>query len=848
MSVIKRNGQKEIISFDKILKRVKNLGRVDSRWTFSAVLRVNYTTLAMKIIDRLYHEIKTTEIDELTAQQCASLATEHPDYDILASRVLISNHQKSTLSTFTQIVSNLYNYRDIHDKHTPLISEKMYEIVCNKSEEIESFFDYDRDFLIDYFGFKTLERAYLMKINGIIVERPQHMWMRVAIGIHGCNLEKVKITYDLMSNKFFTHATPTLFNAGTPRPQCSSCYLIAMADDSIEGIYSTLMDCAKISKWAGGIGMHIHNIRGRGSHIRGTNGNSNGIVPMLRVYNNTARYVDQGGGRRSGSFAIYLEPWHTDIQHFLEMKKNHGDEEARARDLFYALWIPDLFMKRVEENAEWTLMCPDQCPRLADCYGDDFEQLYKKYESEGKGTKKISARTLWFKILDSQIETGTPYMLYKDACNKKSNQKNLGTIKSSNLCTEIIEYSNKDETAVCNLASLGLPMFVSDDKIFDYEKLHEVTKIVTENLNKVIDINFYPTSKTRRSNYLHRPIGIGVQGLADVFAKMDIAFHSDAAKQINIKIFETLYHAAVEKSCELSAERSEAIKRLLSTYNKMWRFLDNTPSCRRCVIEKGLRDVDGYNIMMEDLKKVQPVLNEILQCRDHIHTFPNCAGTYSSFVGSPASHGFLQFDLWNVQPNSRYDWHALKRKIKQHGMRNSLLMAPMPTASTSQILGNNECFEPFTSNIYTRRTLAGEFIRINKYLIAELAALGLWNEDIKNSIIEHKGSIQQLDIIPQKIRHKFKIVWEIPMKFIIEMSRDRGAFICQSQSLNLWMKDPNYKSLTAMHFFSWKQGLKTGLYYLRSRAKASPQQFTIAPKKNNVEENNDPPQCDMCSG
>jgi len=840
MSVIKRNGQKEIISFDKILKRVKNLGKDE--------LRINYTTLAMKIIDRLYHEIKTTEIDELTAQQCASLATEHPDYDILASRVLISNHQKSTPAAFTKVVANLYNYRDIHDKHTPLISKEMYEIVCNNSDMIESFFDYERDFLIDYFGFKTLERAYLMKINKVIVERPQHMWMRVAIGIHGSNLEKVKITYDLMSKKYFTHATPTLFNAGTPRPQCSSCYLIAMAEDSIEGIYGTLMDCAKISKWAGGIGLHIHNIRGRGSHIRGTNGNSNGIVPMLRVYNNTARYVDQGGGRRHGSFAVYLEPWHTDIEDFLEMKKNHGDEEARARDLFYALWIPDLFMKRVESDTDWTLMCPDHCPGLADCYGDDFEQLYKKYESEGKGIKKISARTLWFKILDSQIETGTPYMLYKDACNKKSNQKNLGTIKSSNLCTEIIEYSNKDETAVCNLASLGLPMFVRDDKTFDYDKLHEVTKIVTENLDKVIDVNFYPTPKTRRSNYLHRPIGIGVQGLADVFAKMDIAFYSDEAKQINIKIFETLYHAAVEKSCELSQQRTEAIKYLVTTYEKLWRFLDKDPSCRQYITEEGLRDKEGYEITMEHLNKYHPIRNEILQCRDKFSTFPNCAGAYSSFAGSPASHGFLQFDLWNVQPNSRYNWDELKQKIKQHGMRNSLLMAPMPTASTSQILGNNECFEPFTSNIYTRRTLAGEFIRINKYLISELATLGLWNEDVKNSIIEHKGSIQQLDIIPENIRQKFKIVWEIPMKFIIEMARDRGAFICQSQSLNLWMKDPNYKSLTAMHFFSWKQGLKTGLYYLRSRAKASPQQFTIVPKNNKIEEDNEPPQCEMCSG
>ena len=840
MSVIKRNGEKKTISFDKILLRVKNLSKDG--------LQINFTTLAMKIIDRLYDEIPTSKIDELTAQQCASLATHHHHYDILASRVLISNHQKNTTSSFTEVIQRLYHYKDIHLKHTPLIHKDFYNIVQQNTAFIESLFDYERDFLIDYFGFKTLERAYLMKINGVVVERPQHMWMRVAIGIHGNNMEKVKTTYDLMSNKYFTHATPTLFNAGTPRPQCSSCYLIAMADDSIKGIYSTLMDCAQISKWAGGIGLHIHNIRGRGSHIRGTNGNSNGIVPMLRVYNDTARYVDQGGGRRHGSFAIYLEPWHTDIDSFLEMKKNHGDEEARARDLFYALWIPDLFMKRVKEDGEWTLMCPDHCPGLSDCYGEEFNILYKKYEENQLGSKTIKARSLWFKILDSQIETGTPYMLYKDACNKKSNQKNLGTIKSSNLCTEIIEYSDENETAVCNLASLGLTMYVREDKTFDYEKLHEVTKVVTDNLNKVIDINYYPTAKTKRSNYLHRPIGIGVQGLADVFAKMDIPFHSEEAKTINIKIFETLYHAAVEKSCELAAERTDGIKQLASSYNKMWKFLDNgNPICREYIKEEGLRGDNGYNEMEELLDKYNPIFNEIQQYKMHKHTYPNCAGAYSSFAGSPVSYGLLQFDLWDFKPNSRYDWGAIKANIKQYGIRNSLLLAPMPTASTSQILGNNECFEPFTSNIYTRRTLAGEFIRVNKYLIEELTELGLWNEEIKNSIIEHKGSIQHLEIIPEKLRKKFKIVWEIPMKHIIEMSRDRGVFICQSQSLNLWARDPNYQSLTAMHFFSWKCGLKTGMYYLRSRAKAAPQQFTIEPKKNppTYEEEEG---CEMCSG
>ena len=838
MSVIKRNGEKEVISFDKILKRVTNLGKDE--------LKINYTTLAMKIIDRLYHEIPTTEIDELTAQQCASLATEHPDYDILASRVLISNHQKSTPSTFTQVIDNLYNYKDIHNKHTPLVSKKIYEIVCKNSNEIESFFDYERDFLIDYFGFKTLERAYLMKINGVIVERPQHMWMRVAIGIHGSNLEKVKMTYELMSNKYFTHATPTLFNAGTPRPQCSSCYLIAMADDSIEGIYSTLMDCAQISKWAGGIGMHIHNIRGRGSHIRGTNGNSNGIVPMLRVYNNTARYVDQGGGRRHGSFAVYLEPWHTDIEDFLEMKKNHGDEEARARDLFYALWIPDLFMKRVESDTEWTLMCPDHCPGLADCYGDEFESLYKQYESEGRGTKKISARALWFKILDSQIETGTPYMLYKDACNRKSNQKNLGTIKSSNLCTEIIEYSNKDETAVCNLASLGLPMFVRADKTFNYEKLHEVTKIVTENLDKVIDINFYPTEKTKRSNYLHRPIGIGVQGLADVFAKMDIAFHSDEAKLVNIKIFETLYHASVEKSCELSQLRSEAIKRLVTTYNKMWRFLDDNPSCRQYVMEEGLRGVDGYDSMEQDLVKYSPILNEIKQCRDSLHMFPNCAGAYSSFAESPASRGILQFDLWGVEPNSRYNWGELKQKIKMYGMRNSLLMAPMPTASTSQIMGYNECFEPYTSFLYTRSTLAGQFEVVNHKLLRDLIGLGLWNKEMKNKMLLDDGSIQNIPEIPDRIKAIYKNSWDLSNKTLIDMSADRGAYVCQSQSLNLSIAEPTFKSLSSMHFYSWKKGLKTGIYYLRTKPKTTAQKFTVEPEKKAPQENALP--CDSCSG
>ena len=829
--VIKRNGEKQPVSFDKILARIKAKCHGD--------LNVNQTQLTSKIISRLYDGIKTTEIDELTAQQCASLATTHPDYGILASRILISNHQKNTTADFAMIISRLYHFTDALGNNHPLISKELYDTINDpyKSGKIQSWFDFNRDYLLDYFGFKTLERAYLMKINGEIVERPQHMWMRVALGIHGDDLESAKQTYDLMSNKYFTHATPTLFNSGTPRPQMSSCYLLAMEKDSIEGIYNTLKDCALISKWAGGIGLHMSNIRASGSHIRGTNGTSNGIVPMLRVFNDTARYVDQGGGKRSGSFAIYIEPWHGDIESFLDMKKNHGDEEQRARDLFYALWIPDLFMQRVKDDKEWTLMCPDRCPGLADVYGDKFTELYESYEKENRGIKVVKARDIWFKILDSQIETGNPYMLYKNACNSKSNQKNLGTIKSSNLCTEIIEYSDENETAVCNLASIALARFVkytvpSDDKkivvhtkrkckwckrakkffnsrnikfeeilyegeepiyrflqeyntfpqifigdhkiggfadlnncsifkpYYDYDKLHEITKVITANLNKVIDVNFYPTEKTRRSNMRHRPIGLGVQGLADTYALMNVPYHSKEAKIINSQIFETIYHAALEKSMELAKE----------------------------------------------------------------------SGYYETFPGSPASKGILQFDMWNV-PATRYNWDVLKAQIVTHGLKNSLLVAPMPTASTSQILGFNECFEPFTNNIYVRRTIAGEFVVVNKYLLGELIDLDLWTDEIKNKIIADNGSIQKIDTIPAHIKEKYKIVWEIPMKHILEMCADRGAFICQSQSTNLWMKDPTYNKLNAMHFFSWKKGLKTGIYYLRTKAKAAPQQFTIEPDK-----------------
>ena len=1201
--VIKRNGNREPVSFDKILKRIKTLGQEKSK------LHVNYTSLCQKIIDQLYDDITTQEIDELTAQQCASLSTTHPDYGVLASRILISNHHKMVDENYLSVVEKLYNNTDIHNIKTPIISESLYNTVREHHETIQSWFDFDKDYLLDYFGFKTLERAYLLKINKQIVERPQHMWMRVALGIHGDDLEKAKETYEMMSSKYFTHATPTLFNAGTPRPQLSSCYLIAMESDSINGIYNTLGDCAAISKWAGGIGMHIHNIRGAGSHIRGTNGTSNGIVPMLRVFNNTARYVDQcvlpettiyttegpkeiqfcesnktqifttngpevienvlehpyegemlsintshgfcpltitpehpvyclpgqqkglnydviknrlnknlvqmewvdakdlteddmlvfsvptyekdissiseedcymyglllgdgnmdnrstscyvslhttnksknlefikqyltnkciqyvvseennttrirwgktinlpfryatlydtnkekrvhedwinlpiekskyivkglidsdgckykeitfdttskqlaeslkylllkmkvpvggyirnrigenkkisyclrvpkteeiadllkienlededeftkfftynnmifsritsittnkyqgtlydlqmrkthdymihngvvhnGGGRRNGSFAIYLEPWHPDIMEYLDMKKNHGDEEARARDLFYALWLNDLFMQRVKENKKWTLMCPDTCRGLSDVYGDEFKTLYEEYEAKNMGVKTINARDVWFKILDSQSETGVPYLLYKDACNTKSNQKNLGTIKSSNLCCEIVEYSDDKETAVCNLASIALSKFVTPPVIpfkhldeikvytkkncnwclmmknelkknnisykeelvsvedfesfkkqhgvetvpqlydgdeliggytkvaellkptFDYDKLHKITKIVTNNLNKVIDINFYPTTKTHTSNMRNRPIGIGVQGLADTFAMMNVPFYSPEAASINEKIFETMYHGALEKSTELA--------------------------------------------------KVE--------------------GPYNSFEGSPASKGILQFDMWKVNvSNERYDWDKLKQTIKEQGLRNSLLLAPMPTASTSQILGNNECFEPFTSNMYVRRTIAGEFVIINKHLLRELINIGLWNEDIKQEMVKYNGSVQDIKQIPQVLKDKYKIVWEIPMKHIINMAADRGKFICQSQSMNLWMKNPTYDRLTTMHFYSWSKGLKTGLYYLRTKAKAAPQQFTVEPDKmvttgNSSDDAYEEEECLMC--
>ena len=1208
MRVIKRDGKLVDIAFDKILNRIKKIG-------LEVNIQINYSSLAMKVIDQLYDKISTTKIDELTAEQCAGMSTQHPDYGILAGRIVVSNHHKNTSSSFSDVISKLYANRDTNGIHSPIVSHNLANTVSAHSVEFDEIINYDRDYLIDYFGFKTLERSYLFKINNVIVERPQHMWLRVAIGIHGDDLDLVKETYHLMSQKYFTHATPTLFNAGTLKPQLSSCFLLGMEEDSLDGIYNTLHDCANISKWAGGVGLHIHNVRANNSIIRGTNGKSTGIVPMLRVFNDTARFINQSG-KRNGSFAIYLEPWHADIVEFLDLKKNQGDEELRSRDLFYALWVPDLFMKRIKENGKWSLFCPNECPNLSDVYGERFEELYMKYESSPHLIRKtINARDLWFKILDSQMETGTPYLLYKDAANNKSNQKNLGTIKSSNLCVapetkiltnrgyyeikslvnqkvniwngddfsevtvlktgenqelieietsdgcilqctpyhkfyiqtkynssktsksnpnihitlveaqnlkendklvkcdypiidgiedfkyaythgffcgdgtynqnqcekekqcnnvalqghsyckrhidfmndenmcdfpkqtsdtnikcygmsyikkpivslygekkqllqyldyrsvgnedatgrlnvclqldinekfdvpfnasiqnklewfsgycdadgcitkngtnealqiacinkdflmktklmlqtcginpkvklmrdkrkqmlpdsnkilkeydckaiyrllissydlqkiveigfspkrlkinnnmpnrdarkfitikrvsnngriddtycfnepkkhsgifngmitsqcaEILEFSDDKESAVCNLASIALPAFVNQNKkSFDYEHLHRVTKVVTSNLNKIIDINFYPTTKTRRSNLLHRPIGIGVQGLADVFIMMDVAFHSDIAKTINKLIFETMYHAALERSNELAKERHLDMIMIRTNIGNNIDLSTLEPD----------EYVDVSNLPTE-LKSRNPIVKEITDLKlDH-------AGAYSSFEQSPASEGILQFDMWNVStPSTRYDWSILKSSIIANGLRNSLLIAAMPTASTSQILGYNECFEPITSNIYSRRTLAGEFVVVNKYLMRELIDLGLWNDKIKNNIIANKGSIQQLLDLPEHIRNKYKIVWEMPMKHLIDMSADRGAFVCQSQSLNLWLEDPNYNTLTSMHFYSWKMGLKTGIYYLRRKAKHQAQQFTIEPEKNKESEKDEI--CEMCS-
>lgn len=705
----------------------------------------------------IYPGVTTSELDELAAETAAYQSTQHPDFSQLAARITISNLHKNTNKVFSDNIEEFYKH--VHPKTkkpAPLIADDVYEIVMQHKETFNSAIIHDRDFDYDYFGVKTLERSYLIRVDGKVAERPQQMIMRVAVGIHKDDIAAVLETYEFMSQKFFTHATPTLFNAGTPRPQLSSCFLLQMKEDSIEGIYDTLKQCASISKWAGGIGVSIHNIRSTQSYIRGTNGSSNGIVPMLRVFNDTARYVDQGGGKRKGSFAIYLEPWHPDIFEFLDLKKNHGNEMSRARDLFYAMWIPDLFMKRVEANGNWSLFCPNEAPGLHETWGEEFEALYHKYEQAGLSRRTVKAQQLWFAILESQVETGTPYMLYKDHCNRKSNQQNLGCIKSSNLCTEIIQYTSPEEVAVCNLASIALPKFVHD-KTFDFEMLYKISKIVTRNLNKVIDVNFYPVVEARNSNLRHRPIGIGVQGLADAFILMGFPFESPEARRLNIDIFETIYFGAMEASMELAKEH-------------------------------------GY---------------------------------YESFPNSPLSKGVFQFDMWNVKPSSRWDWETLREQVKEHGARNSLLMAPMPTASTAQILGNNEAIEPFTSNMYTRRVLAGEFTIVNKYLMKQLMDLGIWNESVRNQIIGNRGSVQQVAGIPQELKDIYKTVWEIKQKSVIDMAADRGAFICQSQSLNIHIAEPSVSKLTSMHFYAWKRGLKTGMYYLRSRPKADAIQFTV---------------------
>jgi ribonucleoside-diphosphate reductase alpha chain len=753
MLVLKRDGHRESVKFDKITARIEKLCYgLDTKY-------VSPVEVAMKVITGLYDGVTTVELDNLAAEIAAALTTKHPDYAKLAARIAVSNLHKVTSKSFSNTMKRLYTHVDPKTgQNAPLVSKETWKVVKDHAAELDEAVLYDRDFSYDYFGFRTLERSYLMRIDNKVVERPQHLLMRVAVGIHGEDIPAAIETYNLLSEKWFTHATPTLFNAGTPKPQLSSCFLLTMQDDSIDGIYDTLKQCAKISQSAGGIGLSIHNVRAKGSYIKGTGGTSNGIVPMLRNFDMTARYVDQGGGKRKGSFAIYLEPWHADVFDFLALKKNHGKEEMRARDLFYAMWMPDLFMQRVENNEMWSLFCPNEAPGLAEVWGEDFERLYEKYEKEGKFRRQIKAQDLWFEILESQIETGTPYILYKDSANRKSNQKNLGTIKSSNLCTEIIEYTAKDEVAVCNLASIALNKFVTDEGTYDHTRLYEITKVITRNLNKVIDVNYYPVIEAKNSNMRHRPIGLGVQGLADTFIMLRMPFDSDEARALNEDIFETIYFASMEASMELAQKD----------------------------------------------------------------------GAYETFKGSPTSKGIFQFDMWNVTPKSgRYNWEKLKQDVKKHGVRNSLLVAPMPTASTSQILGNNECFEPYTSNIYTRRTLSGEFIIANKHLMKDLIELGLWNENMRQKLIATNGSVQAIPEVPQNIKDIYKTVWEISQKAIIDMSADRGAYICQSQSLNIHLKDPNFGKLTSMHFYAWKKGLKTGMYYLRTQAAADAIQFTL---------------------
>ena len=761
MYVQKRDGRQEPIMFDKITARIRKL-------CYGLNELVDPVKVAMRVIEGLYDGVTTSELDNLAAEIAATMTTAHPDYAKLAARISVSNLHKNTKKSFSEVMTDLHEYVNPRTgQKAPLLADDVYQVIQQHKERLDSTIIYNRDFHYDYFGFKTLERSYLLKINGRIAERPQHMLMRVSIGIHPDDLDAAVETYELMSKKYFTHATPTLFNSGTPKPQMSSCFLLSMKDDSIDGIYDTLKQTAKISQSAGGIGISIHNVRATGSYISGTNGTSNGVVPMLRVFNDTARYVDQGGGKRKGSFAIYVEPWHADIFDFLDLKKNHGKEEMRARDLFYALWIPDLFMKRVEQDGRWTLMCPHECPNLSDQYGESFEEAYSKYESEGKGRRTIRARELWEKILESQIETGTPYMLYKDAANRKSNQQNLGTIRSSNLCTEILEYTSRDEVAVCNLASIALPMFLKENE-FDHEGLFKTAKRVTRNLNKVIDRNYYPVKEAENSNLRHRPVGLGVQGLADTFIKLGLPFTSEEAKKLNQEIFETLYFAAVTASMELSREE----------------------------------------------------------------------GPYSSYEGSPMSQGKFQFNLWGLKDedlSGRWEWSKLREQVLKYGVRNSLLLAPMPTASTSQILGNNEAFEPYTSNIYTRRVLSGEFIVVNKHLLEDLVERNLWTEEVKDAIMRSNGSVQNIDIIPEDLKNLYKTVWELSMKDIIDMSRQRGYFIDQSQSLNLFMENANFSKLTSMHFYAWKSGLKTGMYYLRTKSAVDAIKFTLSKEEKKQE-------------
>ena len=820
MFVIKRDGSQEEVSFDKILHRIKKV---------SDELSVNVHEITQKVCARIHDNVKTHELDEFASQLCSSLILEHPDYGKLASRLVISNHQKRTSPSFSETISILYDNYNFEGNHNPIISKELYEITMKNKEKLNDYIDYDRDYLIDYFGFKTLERAYLLRKDGKIIERPQHMWMRVALGIHGKDFKDALETYDLLSQKFFTHASPTLFNAGTPRSQMSSCFLLDV-EDSIKGIYENIGDCAQISKYAGGIGINVHDIRCKDSVIRGTNGKTDGIIPMLRVYNATARYVNQSS-KRLGSIAIYIEPWHGDIMDWLDLRKNHGAEEERARDLFYAMWIPDLFMERVKNDEMWSLMCPDICKGLSTSYGEDFKKLYTKYESEGKFIKQVKAQKIWYKILEAQIETGTPYMAFKDAVNLKNNQQNIGTIKSSNLCIEINEFTAPDEIAVCNLASICLPMFVeyeNEKPIYNFEKLHSITKVITKNLNKIIDKNFYPVDKAWRSNMKHRPTGIGVQGLADTFIKMRMAFDSLEAKELNKKIFETIYHGSVECSMELSRKR------------------------KRLYEEMTMLSTAGLEDNMEKIKQIEEHLNLNEWERKLSKKFK---GAYSSYEGSPVSKGILQFDMWNVKPDSgMYDWDKLKLNIKENGVRNSLLIALMPTASTSQIMGNNEAFEAITSNLYKRKTLAGEFILINKYLVEDLIKLDLWNTDIREKIMINDGSVQNIEEIPDNIKALYKTVWEIKQKNIIDLSADRAPYICQAQSMNLFVAEPNPNLLTKMHFYTWGKGLKTGMYYLRTRPRASTQQFTIDPRKSksnlgqntNIAPSTEPEECLNC--